>query len=158
MSSEDIWLALLSFILPFVLFFFSSTVIKRHENCIDAFYCALREEYSGSYIKQNKPVSFLRKCYGLDIRGTIHWMIGFFHYLQIYMVSSPILMLLSSLFLPLNKVIIMCLIFGQAVPYALISINCEVLTLLQVHRCRRIKKTNPKYSKREIKPWRGHHL
>ena len=154
MNSEDLWMILAGIILPFVAIFLSGVSIKRHEKCISSFYWALREKFARSYLKQNKVIKFVRKRLGMDADESVHWIICFFHYLQIVMVISPILILILSLFVQLEKSIVICFIIGLG-PYGFICITNEIFTVIQVQRCKKIKKINPKYSKSDFYDWRG---
>ena len=154
MDSEDLYWVLGGLFLPIAMAFYSGVIIKRHEKTIMAFYWALREKYTHSYVTPNKVVNFVRKCCRMKAENSIHWVVCIFHYLQIVMVTSPIFMLLLPIFIPLEKAIGICYIIGLG-PYGVIAFMDGAFLILQVHRCKRIKKTNPKYAKREFYDWRG---
>lgn len=156
MSSEDKGLVLLGIILPFVAFFLAGSLIRRHERYLSDFYWALRETFPRKYVKQNKLIKFVRKRLGLETKNSIHWLICLFHYFQIVMVVSPIFTSFLYLFIPVGNAIVISYVIGLG-PYGVISIMDDILMLIQVQRCKKIKKTNSIYSGRDFKgTWRGH--
>jgi len=154
MKYYDLWMIALCLIIPFICFFYSGVIIKRHEKCISAFYLALREKFPHSYVKQNKIVMFIRSRHGMETYGSVHWMICFYHYLQIVIAFSPIFTLILPFLFPLEKAIVMCFVIGLG-PFGLISIIDPIFLIVQIQKCKKIKKENPKYSKRDFYDWRG---
>ena len=158
MQSDDLWLYAVALFLPFILFFCMRNAIKRSENSVIAFYHALRERYPRGYVKQNRAVVFIRKLLRLDTQGTIHWTVCAIHYIQPVMASSPVLTLFLLPLYPFDIAVAWGLVFFTGIPMALMLILLEVTTWVLVLRCGRIKKADPKYAKRDIRPWRGNHL
>ena len=70
-------------IIYLLLLFRTGLLIYNEEKFISAFYEALRKRYRYSYVKPNKVIQTVRKLYGLEKSKSIHWVICFFHYLQI---------------------------------------------------------------------------
>lgn len=151
MTSDTIWLLLVSIVMPFVLFFLSgANGFRRCEEYIYDFYWPLREKHPRSYVKQNAIIKVVRKCFGMQTKNNIHWFTCFLHYLQILMVISPIFMLITLLFVPSQKIIIAFLLLGISLPFGLSVILNQIFFSLQVLRCMKIKKTDNKHSKREF--------
>lgn len=145
-------LCMILVIAPFVVIFSSRYMIKQDEDIIRAFYVPLRKKYTHSYIKQNKLIQIIRKRLRLYTDGTIHWMISVCHYLQLVMAVVPILVLPLMLFMPIINVFLIYSIVGLG-PIGLIVFIESAFRVLQVQRCKKIKKTDPKYSKCEIHHW-----
>lgn len=158
MNQDQWWLYPLALLLPIALFFLTGNGIKRCENSVSAFYHPLREKYPGGYVRQNRVVTFIRKLLRMDTQGTIHWTVCAIHYIQPVMASSPVLTMFLLRFYPFNIAVAWGLVFFTGVPMAFMMILLEVSTWVLVLRCGRIKKTDPKYAKRNTRPWRGHHL
>ena len=146
-----------SIVSPFILFLVSGILIKRHEKCLREFYWVLREKFVYSYIRQNRIVRLLRKCFKMQTEGTIHWLVFVYHFIQIAMAISPIYMILMSLFLSLEETIILCLIIEHGL-FGLFWVSIEIFTILQMLRCERIKKKNPEHSTRRLYPWHGNRI
>ena len=72
---------------------------------------------------------------------------------QIVFAISPIFMLIIFLVKQSEQVIYTFLAIGIALPFGLFYILMEIFTMLQVIRCKKIKKTIPRYSKSEIYRW-----
>ena len=154
MYSDDVCILLIALFAPLILVFLSGiNGFKRRERSIREFYYILREKYPRSYVQQNKILKFVRKCFGMEIKGTIHWITCFLHYFQIVFAISPIFMLIIFLVKQSEQVIYTFLAIGIALPFGLFYILMEIFTMLQVIRCKKIKKTIPRYSKSEIYRW-----
>ena len=138
-------------VLPLVLVFLSGiNGFRRCEEYICNFYWPLREKYHRSYVKQNKTIKFVRKCFGMETKENIHWITCLLHYLQIIATISPVFMLVTFLFIPLKQTVIVFLIFGFSLPFGLCVILHWIFFSLQVLRCVKIRKTDPKHSKRKF--------
>ena len=153
MSFDTKDLLLIGIALPFVVVFLSGiNGLKRQEKQISDFYWPLREKYPRSYVKQNKVIKFIRKCFGMQTKDNIHWMTCVLHYLQLISVISPIFMLITFLFVPLEEIVVAFLVFGFSFPFGLLVILAALFYSLQTWRCVGIKKKDPKHSKREFYP------
>ena len=150
-----IWYLLLFDIFVPTLFSYLDGVnyIKRCEEYLREFYWVLREKYPRSYVKQNKMIIFVRKHCKLKTEGSIHWMIFFAHYVQVFMAISPAFLLITLPFAFSETLIILFAIIEFAVPFSFIAILVETATTLQAFRCDRIKKKDPSYSKRKVYYW-----
>lgn len=138
--------SLLLFIGPFILVWQSQRVRKGHERSVREFYTALRKKYVHSYVRQNRLIKFIRKPFGMKTDGTIHWLTAFSHYLQIMMLFGPVLLLILPLFLPAKITFGICGAITMG-PLCLIGLITIPFDILQLCRCKKIKKTNPVYSK-----------
>ena len=138
----------------FVMFFLSGVVIRHHEKCIRSFYWPLREKFPRSYVNQSKIVRIVRSLFKIDTQGSIHWLIRLCHYFQLSSLIAPILMLILPLFLPMERFIVLCFMIGWG-PFVLISLIDGPFLIVQVAKCKKIKKENPKYSKKDFYDWRG---
>lgn len=144
-------LLILGLIMPVALFFlFGINGLSRSEKIIRGFYWVLRDKYPRSYIQQNKIIRRIRKCFGLKTKGSIHWVTCLVHYIQLFVLLSPIFMLITLCFIPKETVIIMFLFIAVFIPFVSCVILHGVFTFLQILRCEKIKKTNPKYSKHNL--------
>ena len=81
-------------------------------------------------------------------------MICLYHYLQIVMLTGPIFMLFLPVFLPIGKAIVISYVIGLG-PYGLMGLIDGIFLNLQIQICKKIKKTNPKYSKADFYNWRA---
>ena len=154
MYVENIGVGLVvSLIAPLIFFFISGILVKKHEKCISSFYWVLREKYARSYVNQNAVVRLVRKCFKMELEGTVHWLISLLHLLQAATLLSPLYLLIMLLYLPLKNAIAICIFISLALS-APIVILIEVFTLLQMIRCERIKKKYPEHSTRQLYPWR----
>ena len=128
-----------------LLYFFmliqSGIAIKRNENAFREFDFPLREKYKCSYIRPDKVVCFVRKCYGLNKCNRVHRITCVLHYLQIVMVVSPVFLLPAFVFVPLEKVGFVCLLITLA-PCALFVYVLVIFSIFQYFRCLKIKKTD----------------
>lgn len=158
MNQGQWWIYPLALLLPIALSFLTGNGIKRCENSVSAFYHPLREKYPGGYVRQNRVVTFIRNLLRMDTQGTIHWTVCVEHYLQIGLAFSPVLSLSLLLFRSLEAAAVWGLVFFTGIPMAVMAILLEVTMWVLAARCKRIQKTDPRYAKRNMKPWRGHHL
>ena len=140
---------LLTFILLYAFaFWYPSYAIQRIERQIVSFYWVLREKYPHSYVRQTKPVRTLRKLFRMENTGTIHWVIGLFHYLQMIILLAPVIALLSFAFYS-KSFNISCIVI-VLLPFGMMCIIGPIHTAIQCYKCKRIRKTNTKYSKRRL--------
>ena len=137
-----------------VVFFATRVLIYRNEYFVWEFYWGLSEKYARSYVKPNKVVKFVRKCFGLETKRKLHWVICLFHYLQIAMAISPIFMLPVLICIPLEYAFTLCMFIGFA-PFALMFLINIPFFILQWIRCEILKKTNPMYANRDFR-YTGH--
>ena len=154
MPNSDLFFSIFCISAPFVLFFLSSVKIKRIENSVRSFYLPLREKYPRSYLRLNKVVKFVRKICKMDVKGTFHWMTCVCHYLQIFIILSPISILFMILFVSFSKAVNMwlCLVIGPLF-FTVVWLS-EIQVVIEASRCEKIKKTNPEYSKKEVIYWK----
>jgi hypothetical protein len=153
MDSEVLLIVLFMLLLPYGALWRSIGLIKRHEDAFMAFYYPLREKRPRSYVKQNKVITYVRRKIRMDTDDTIHWVICFCHYMQIYCVFAPVWMLFLLIFLPLSDALLISWVFGDGVPLVTFFLWIDGLSFLLDIRCQIIKKKDPKYAKREIKFW-----
>ena len=150
MSHEDIVKMGPLFIFVFlILFFISRNIIFHHENFVREFYWALSEKYCHSYFTPNKVIKFVRRRFGLRTKRKLHWVVCFYHYLQIAMAISPAFMLIVHIFIPPEYAHLLSFLIG-VFPFWLMFIIHIPFALLQWIRCEIIKKTNPLYANREF--------
>ena len=152
-----------SFVLTYIIgsvvaLFLTGVIISRSEKCVSAFYWPLREKYPKSYFKQNKTIRWIRKFYKMDTQSTIHWAYYIYHYIQLIAATSlPIILILSlslHTLIPYDKVIFIgFLITGGH--YGTIALTDDLLLLVETSKCKKIKKENPKYAKKDFYNWKG---
>ena len=70
------------------------------------------------------------------------------------MLTGPIFMLFLPVFLPIGKAIVISYVIGLG-PYGLMGLIDGIFLNLQIQRCKKIKKANPKYSKADFYNWRA---
>ena len=155
MTSGESLIVLFMLLLPYWILWRSIVIIKKHEEAFVGFYYPLREKWPRSYHKQNKVITFVRRKTRMDTNDTIHWVICLCHYTQIYYAFAPVWMLFLFIFLPLSDAVMICGVFGHVIPIMIFTLWTEVLSFLLWIRCEIIKRKDPKYAKREIKPWRN---
>ena len=152
MPNDSYWIFFIFIFLPFFMFYGTCVTIRRREDAVSCFYWPLRKKYPRSYVKQHKIVKSIRKRFGLDTKGTIHWMHCLYHYLQLVMLISPILLLVLFLFMPPLKAVLISGIFAFG-PIVFIALSSDILMIVLALRCEKIKKTEPEYSKCKISYW-----
>ena len=158
MFSNPISFVLTYIISSIVVLFLTGVIIKRSERCVDAFYSPLREKYKKSYFKQNKIIKFIRKFYKMDTQSTIHWAYYIYHYIQLIAATSlPIIMILSLFFHTLisyKKIISIGFLISWG-HFGVIAITEYLLLLVETSKCKKIKKENPKYAKKDFYNWKA---
>lgn len=153
----------ISFVLTYIFgsvvaLFLTGVIISRSEKCVSDFYLPLREKYPKSYFKQNKIIKFVRNFYKMDTQSTIHWGYCIYHYIQLTAATSlPIIMMLSLFFhtlIPYKKVISigLLILWGH---FGVIALTDYLLLLVETSKCKKIKKENPKYAKKDFYNWKG---
>ena len=143
-------LLLLSIIFPYVIFFLlalNGLNLRGFEESIRDFYWPLRDKFPREYVEQNKVIKTVRKWMAMKTKGTIHWMVCAMHYLHICMTIFPILTLIVFCIIPMEQAIVYLLMLF---PFGMIAILREVYIWQQYARCKKIKKTDPKYAKHDI--------
>ena len=150
MISEDMILPFMILLCAYPLLFYNTGIaIKHHEVTVVRFYWALREKYPRSYIKQTRPVSYIRRRFGMDHKGTIHWMICVFHYLQFLALPAPIIGVVLYFVFPWEHSIAIVFTIGFF-PLTAILIIGKAFAFVQYARCNRIKKKDLRYAKAEL--------
>ena len=150
---------LLALILPpIVAFLYGINGLRRSEESIREFYWPLRDKFPREYVNQNRIIKIVRKWMRLKTTGTIHWSTCFFHYFQILLAISPSVMLIAFLITGSDQTVVLFLRFGFLWPLLLLALLDQVFIWIQVSRCKKIKKTDPKYANHEIYPWMGNHF
>jgi hypothetical protein len=153
----------ISFVLTYIIgsvvaLFLTGVIIKRSQKCVSAFYSPLREKYPKSYFKQNKIIKFIRNFYKMDTQSTIHWGYCIYHYIQLTSATSlPIIMILSLFFhtlIPYEKVISIGFLISCG-HFGVIALTDDLLLLVETSKCKKIKKENAKYAKKDFYNWRG---
>lgn len=138
-----------------ILFFqliFIGIEVKRFERYLSDFRWALRETYPKSYFKQIALIRFVRKLFKADIKISLHWMTVLYHCYQLLALIVLIITFLASLFMPAEYFdaadfyAIKNLKFAL-LPFGVICIAEYIFLLVQYNKCKKIRKTNPKYSK-----------
>ena len=130
--------------------FFSGVVIKRLEKAVSEFSYALREKYKRTYVKQNKIIKFIRGIYKMDTSLSIHWMHCVFHYLQLVAVflSASLFVLFLIIYSRVSFQTAMLICIGISVGhFGIIAIFGRILLCVEIFKCNKIKKENPKYAK-----------
>lgn len=133
--------------------FLTGVIIRRSEKCVSSFYYPLREKYPRSYVRQNKIIRFIRTIYKMDTNSSIHWMYCVFHYLQIITIPLSVFVLLIMLIIPSCISVEKTVSISMAASlghFGLISMGDQMLTCVEVSKCKKIKKENPKYAKRDF--------
>ncbi len=144
-NPEVLFISVPGLIIYLLLLFRTGLLIYNEEKFISAFYEALRKRYRYSYVKPNKVIQTVRKLYGLEKSKSIHWVICFFHYLQIAQVFLPVFILFVPLFFSGDTAILLTFLI-PLVPPVLIFIMCYPFILLQYIRCKILQKKNPQYA------------
>ena len=143
-------LLLLSIIFPHVIFFLlalNGLNLRGFEESTRDFYWPLRDKFPREYVEQNKIIKTVRKWMAMKTKGTIHWMVCVMHYLHICMAIFPIFTLIVFCIIPIEQAIVYLLML---LPFGMIAILREVYIWQQYARCKKIKKTDPKYAKHDI--------
>ena len=143
-------LFLLSIIFPYVIFFLlalNGLNLRGFEESTRDFYWALRDKFPREYVEQNKIIKTVRKWMAMKTKGTIHWMVCVMHYLHIFMTIFPIFTLIVFCIIPTEQTVILFLMLS---PFGMIVILRELYVWQQYARCKKIKKTDPKYAKHDI--------
>ena len=138
---------------PYLILWRSAAFTKRHEESFKGFYKPLREKYPRSYHEQNDVIAFVREISRMNTRDTVHWVVCFCHYTQIYYALAPIWMLFLVIFLPFNDAITICIPFGHMLPNIILCFWLDGFSILLYIRCRKIQKQNPKYANVKIPYW-----
>ena len=128
--------------------------IKRIERALASFYLPLRDEHPKEYVKQSKAIKFIRKHTGLSDYDNIHWAYSVLHYLQIILVLGTPIVLSSRIFTTVKASTDLYLVFWLTMS-VVFRLFAEVFVAVQSIRCSKIKKTNPKYAKCEVRRWIG---
>lgn len=138
--------------------FFSGNIIKRAEDGVSNFYHPLRKKYPHSYVRQNKIIRVIRRLFKMRTDMTIHWVCCVYHYLQIIaMVSFILTFVLSPILhnyvsfwtmLSFDFVISICHV-------GIIGMTRDLWMIIEEAKCKKIRKEDPKYAKREIYQWRS---
>lgn len=149
MNYEDLWMLPVGILVAWFLAFRIEKLVRRQEQVVSGFQGALEAKFPRSYVRQNKVIKWIRKRLGLEVNRNIHWISCLFHYLQIIMVIAPVLSLLLLLFLPLDTVIVILWIVGAGM-FGLAVFTYPPFALLQIRRCKKIKKADPEKAKRDI--------
>ena len=153
MKFDNLWLVLIGVVVPFLCAYGIVHVIKSHEKVYRGFYWALREKHPKSYVKQNSIVKAIRKFFKLRTDEKIYWIYCFYHYMQAIMLIGSISMLILPWFIPFEKVVGISFIVGL-VPFSLIAMIDIIFLFIRRLQCEKIKKENPKYSKRIYNQYR----
>ena len=143
-------LLLLSITFPYVICFLltlNGLRLRGFEESIRDFYWPLRDKFPREYVEQDKIIKTVRKWMALKTSGTIHWMVCVMHYLHILMTIFPIFTLIVFCIIPIEQAIVY---FLMLLPFGMIAILREVYIWQQYARCKKIKKTDPKYAKHDI--------
>ena len=143
-------LLLLSITFPYVICFLltlNGLSLRGFEKSIRDFYWPLRDKFPREYVEQDKIIKTVRKWMALKTSGTIHWMVCVMHYLHILMTIFPIFTLIVFCIIPIEQAIVYLLML---LPFGMIAILREVYIWQQYARCKKIKKTDPKYAKHDI--------
>lgn len=134
---------------PVIVFFlFGINGLGRFEKYLGSFYWTFRHAYPRSYVKQNKIIKIVRKCLWLQTKNHIHWMICFLHYLQIAMLLSPIVMLITFVFVPTKETVNAFFLFGFIFPTVLCGVLMYGLYVVQYFRSIKLDKEGRKNSKK----------
>ncbi len=133
--------------------FIINVSIKRIERALAEFYHPLRNAHPKEYVKQSRAVKFIRKHTGLSDYDNIHWAYSVLHYLQIILVLGTPVVLSSGFFTTVKEAANIYLVFWLTVTLAF-SFFAEGFAFVQAIRCRKIKKTDPKYAKCEVHRWK----
>ncbi len=148
MSSNEFFSMFGCIVFSIVLFYLVGNTIKRSELLTIEF--PLRMFYPKGYIKQNRVLKFIRSRNKLKTNVDIHWMYYVFHYLQ-----GSLLIVDLVFFLPYFRITIEQTVFIFGILEVAIScclfIIMHTFCVIQAHRCNKIKKTNPEYSKCELR-------
>ena len=158
MFSNPIVFALTYIFGSVVALFLTGVIISRSEKCVSAFYLPLREKYPKSYFKQNKTIKFIRNFYKMDTQSTIYWGYCIYHYIQLAVaVSLPVIIILSLFFhtlIPYEKIISIGLLISWG-HFGVIALTIDLLLLVEIFKCKKIKKENPEYAKKDFYNWKG---
>jgi len=146
MNSDDMYMLVLAFFVPVLMFFGLARTIRRKEKDTSDFYIALKEYYTRSYLEKNKTIKRFRKALKMSTTIKIHWVECVYHYLQILSIVFYFASRLAFLFFD---------VFTASLASLMISVAPCVIALfwetwfyfLQYIRGNRIKKTDPRFKR-----------
>ena len=149
MDEVAVWTLLITLFGPVVVFFlFGINGLRRFEDYFSNFYWTFRHAYPHSYVKQDKIIKIVRKCFGMQTKNPIHWMTCFLHYLQVAMLVSPIVMLIVFAFVPTEKIVSAFFLFGFILPAGLCGVLMYVLYVVQYFRSIKLDREGRRNSKK----------
>ena len=143
-------------LLSFILVLMFSRAVFVGELTIREFYYPLRVKYPNSYVRQNKVTKFVRKCTKLKDSRSIHWTIYAIHHIQLLFVILPFTLLpILLIFLSTQEAISWYAVVGFWIPGGLFLALNMIHLFSQCSKCKKIKKTDPRYSKRDFNQRNG---
>lgn len=152
MNDIDIIFGLLGILSPFISFYLLNVVNFRAERVVCEFRFALQEKYPRSYVNQTKIIKKVRRICRMGIKEKIHWAHSLGNYLQLFVLFMPGILLVLFILLDVNRIFYKICFFCFNVLVAW-SIFVQIFTLILCFICKKIKKTNPKYSKCGLRDW-----
>ena len=131
-------------------FYLGVLSIRRLEKLYIKFRVPLREGHPKEYFKQNKLIKYIRKRLKLSTYDTLHYSIIILHYVHLVETFTPLCMFLLGVSV-VASVSQMALYFGVLYLEAVVSgLIWNTHAIVKEFRCRKIRKTNPKYSKYSV--------
>lgn len=152
MDNNELMYSLLAIFSPLIAFFLLKIINFRAERVVCEFNVALKENSPRSYVTQRKLIKVVRRFSGLITGGKIYWAHYVGNYLQCIVVIFPLFLFLLHLLFGINEVVFKILNFCVII-LVLWSFFISIVTVRLCFRCKKIKKTNPKYSNCELKDW-----
>ncbi len=151
---KDIFLIICCIASSILWFYIMNVNIKRIERALGQFYLPLRNEHPNEYVKQSKMIKFIRKHTGLSDYDNVHWVYSVLHYLQVALLLGTPIVLASRFSVTFEATLKAYIIFFFIVmiPFTLFA---DIFGCVQSTRCSKIKKTNPKYAKCEVRRWKN---
>ena len=125
-------------------FYCAGSKIRRAEKIYMKFRVPLREGHPKEYLKQNKFIKFIRKLSKLSTYDTLHYSIIILHYIQFVILCTPLCLCLFGFSVFESEMMYFIAIALESLIFMLVW---DTHLAVKEFRCRKIRKTNPKYSK-----------